>query len=118
MWGAGIGTRNMVFLTFGTGMGAGLILNGSLYRGDTTSSCRNQLAGLLNRSPDLADKLQQAVPCIPLTVEKSGTLFRRRSGRTKSPARAFQTVEHGRAYGVRIICLNLPYTLPCFTFLC
>jgi glucokinase len=31
--GAGVGTRNMVFLTFGTGMGAGLILNGSLYEG-------------------------------------------------------------------------------------
>lgn len=32
-WGAGRGTRNMVFLTFGTGMGAGLILNGALYSG-------------------------------------------------------------------------------------
>jgi len=32
-WGAGIGFSNLVFLTFGTGMGAGLILNGSLYRG-------------------------------------------------------------------------------------
>jgi glucokinase len=32
-WGAGRGTRNMVFLTFGTGMGAGLILNGQLYCG-------------------------------------------------------------------------------------
>ena len=31
--GAGRGTRNMVFLTFGTGMGAGLILNGQLYSG-------------------------------------------------------------------------------------
>lgn len=31
--GAGKGTRNMIFLTFGTGMGAGLILNGQLYRG-------------------------------------------------------------------------------------
>ncbi len=31
--GAGKGTSNMVFLTFGTGMGAGLILNGKLYRG-------------------------------------------------------------------------------------
>ena len=29
-WGAGQGCRNMVFLTFGTGMGAGLILNGEL----------------------------------------------------------------------------------------
>jgi len=33
MMGAGKGTRNMVFLTFGTGMGAGLILNGKLYSG-------------------------------------------------------------------------------------
>jgi len=32
-WGAGRGCRNMVFLTFGTGMGAGLILNGRLYSG-------------------------------------------------------------------------------------
>jgi glucokinase len=33
LMGAGKGTRNMVFLTFGTGMGAGLILNGQLYAG-------------------------------------------------------------------------------------
>ena len=32
-FGAGKGTRNMIFLTFGTGMGAGLILNGKLYTG-------------------------------------------------------------------------------------
>ena len=32
-YGAGKGTRNMVFLTFGTGMGAGLILDGKLYSG-------------------------------------------------------------------------------------
>lgn len=32
-FGAGIGTKNMVFCTFGTGLGAGLILNGSLYTG-------------------------------------------------------------------------------------
>ncbi len=37
--GAGKGTRNMIFLTFGTGMGAGLILNGRLYAGT------NDLAG-------------------------------------------------------------------------
>ena len=34
-FGAGQGTKNMIFLTFGTGMGAGLILNGSLYRGSS-----------------------------------------------------------------------------------
>ena len=32
-YGAGKGTKNMVFMTFGTGLGAGLILNGELYRG-------------------------------------------------------------------------------------
>ena len=32
-FGAGRGCKNMVFLTFGTGLGAGLILNGELYRG-------------------------------------------------------------------------------------
>lgn len=32
-WGAGRGCRNMVFLTFGTGMGSGLILDGRLYSG-------------------------------------------------------------------------------------
>lgn len=33
LWGAGQGCQNMIFLTFGTGMGAGLILNGQLYSG-------------------------------------------------------------------------------------
>ena len=32
-FGAGKGAKNMVFLTFGTGLGAGLILNGALYSG-------------------------------------------------------------------------------------
>ena len=32
-YGAGRGTRNMVFLTFGTGLGAGLVLDGKLYSG-------------------------------------------------------------------------------------
>lgn len=32
-FGAGKGAKNMVFLTFGTGMGAGLILDGKLYSG-------------------------------------------------------------------------------------
>lgn len=32
-YGAGRGCQNMIFLTFGTGLGAGLILNGKLYTG-------------------------------------------------------------------------------------
>lgn len=38
-WGAGVGCRDMAFLTMGTGIGAGLILDGHLYRG------RRDLAG-------------------------------------------------------------------------
>lgn len=33
LMGAGKGTKNLIFLTFGTGMGSGLILNGRLYAG-------------------------------------------------------------------------------------
>jgi len=33
LWGAGKGLDNIIFLTFGTGMGAGFILNGNLYAG-------------------------------------------------------------------------------------
>jgi len=36
--GAGQGTENMLFLTFGTGLGAGMILNGRLYEGTTDSA--------------------------------------------------------------------------------
>lgn len=32
-WGAGKGAKNMIFMTFGTGLGAGLILDGKLYTG-------------------------------------------------------------------------------------
>jgi len=38
LMGAGKGTSNMVFLTFGTGMGAGLILNGRLYCGTNNNA--------------------------------------------------------------------------------
>ena len=34
-YGAGAGCKNMIFLTFGTGLGAGLILDGKLYAGTT-----------------------------------------------------------------------------------
>lgn len=37
-FGAGKGARNLVFLTMGTGLGAGLILNEKLYRGSTDTA--------------------------------------------------------------------------------
>ena len=37
-FGAGKGYKNIIFLTMGTGMGAGLILNGNIYRGSTDTA--------------------------------------------------------------------------------
>ena len=37
-FGAGAGCENMIFLTFGTGFGSGLILNGQLYSGSTDNA--------------------------------------------------------------------------------
>lgn len=48
-FGAGQGCRNMIFLTFGTGLGAGLILDGRLYSGT------NDMAGEVGHMRLLAD---------------------------------------------------------------
>lgn len=48
-FGAGHGCKNMVFLTFGTGMGAGLILDGRLYAG--TNDMAGE-AGHMRLAPD------------------------------------------------------------------
>jgi glucokinase len=37
-FGAGKGFKNVIFLTMGTGMGAGIILNGNIYRGSTDTA--------------------------------------------------------------------------------
>jgi len=55
-FGAGRGAGNMVFLTFGTGFGAGLILNGALYSGAGNMAgeighCRAPLTGCGAYSP-------------------------------------------------------------------
>lgn len=38
LFGAGVGKQNVVFLTLGTGLGAGLILNGKIYRGSSDTA--------------------------------------------------------------------------------
>ena len=48
-FGAGRGTRNMIFLTHGTGMGGGLILDGKLYEGTTGDAGE---AGHVRMAPD------------------------------------------------------------------
>ena len=48
-YGAGRGTRNMAFLTFGTGLGAGLILDGRLYSGTNGNAGE---VGHLRLAPD------------------------------------------------------------------
>ena len=66
-FGAGKGTRNMAFLTFGTGLGAGLILDGKLYAG--TNDNAGELGHL--RLASIKEKLQMGgiVPWCP-DVEK------------------------------------------------
>lgn len=53
-WGAGMGCQDMAFLTMGTGIGAGLILDGALYRG------RRDLAGEIGH----ATIYPGGVPCL------------------------------------------------------
>ncbi len=53
-WGAGQGCRDMAFLTMGTGIGAGLILDGALYRG------RRDLAGEIGHATIYPD----GPPCL------------------------------------------------------
>ena len=48
-FGAGVGARNMVFITFGTGFGSGLILNGRLYSGTSGNAGE---AGHVRLAPD------------------------------------------------------------------
>ena len=48
-FGAGRGTRNMVFMTFGTGLGAGLVLDGRLYVGTNDNAGE---IGHLRLAPD------------------------------------------------------------------
>ena len=50
-WGAGRGARNVIFLTFGTGLGAGIIADGRLYRGSSGLSGEIGHLRLATRGP-------------------------------------------------------------------
>ena len=50
-FGAGQGTKNMVFFTFGTGLGAGLILDGKLYAGTNDNAGEAGHIRLAKRGP-------------------------------------------------------------------
>lgn len=85
-YGAGRGSRNMIFMTFGTGLGAGLILDGRLYTG------QNGMAGELGHIR-LSD-------CGPSGYGKSGSFEGFCSGRGIAQLgytlgmEAFQNGEH------------------------
>lgn len=50
-FGAGKGFKNVIFLTFGTGLGAGLILNGKLYSGTNDNAGEIGHVRLTNKGP-------------------------------------------------------------------
>ena len=56
LFGAGRGRRNLVFLTFGTGLGAGLILDGRLYRGTADRAGEVGHTGMTRRGPSAFGK--------------------------------------------------------------
>ncbi|MBQ1847927.1 MAG: ROK family protein [Clostridia bacterium] len=85
-YGAGKGTKNMIFLTFGTGLGAGLILNGALYTGT------NDMAGEAGHIR-LAD-------CGPVGYGKAGSFEGFCSGGG--------IAKLGRAYAEERLCKNEP----------
>ncbi|MBO5223328.1 MAG: ROK family protein [Clostridia bacterium] len=51
LFGAGQGTQNMIFMTFGTGLGAGLILDGKLYSGTNGNAGEIGHVRLANNGP-------------------------------------------------------------------
>ena len=55
-FGAGVGSKNMVFLTFGTGLGAGLILDGKLYCGTNDNAGEAGHIRLENDGPECYGK--------------------------------------------------------------
>ena len=90
-FGAGRGTQNMVFLTFGTGLGAGLILDGKLYSGTNDNAGETGHIRLAKNGPvgfgkhgsfegfcsgggiaRLAEEMAKRCKKIPTCIEKMG----------------------------------------------
>jgi glucokinase len=89
LWGAGRGFDNLAYLTCGTGIGAGLILNGRLYRG------KNNLAGEIGHAV--------IVPDGPVCVcGKRGCLEAFASG--ASIGRAGKAYYEDEAVTARVVC--------------
>jgi len=80
-FGAGRGTQHMIFLTFGTGLGGGLILNGQLYRG------ANGLAGEIGalRVSDSGPPLRDKPGCLEGFASGAGIAMNAQAARLKNP---------------------------------
>jgi glucokinase len=74
-FGAGRGCRNMVLMAIGTGLGAGLILDGALYRGNTESAGE---VGYLVSSPKDLDQVYDEFGAMELHVSGTGVANRAR----------------------------------------
>ena len=91
LFGAGRGTQNMVFLTFGTGLGAGLILDGKLYSGTNDNAGETGHIRLAKNGPmgfgkygsfegfcsgggiaRLAEEMAKRCKKVPACIEKMG----------------------------------------------
>ena len=81
--GAGRGCDDLIFLTFGTGLGAGLILNGRLYRGGT--GLAGEVGGI--RVSEVGPPLRDKPGCLEGFASGAGIarFARDRLGEKRSP---------------------------------
>lgn len=80
-YGAGTGTRNLIFLTFGTGLGGGLILDGKLYRG--TSGLAGEVGAI--RVSDNGPAIRNKPGCLEGFASGAGIASYAESVRAKNP---------------------------------
>jgi glucokinase len=127
-WGAGRGKRNLICVTVGTGIGGGIVLNGSLYRGvggahpevghhvidDSGPQCFCGARGcweVLARGPAMVERVLRESPTAGQGLTARGVCELARSG---DPVAAREVAREGRYLGLGIanlITLYAPDTI-------
>ena len=98
-FGAGIGLRNIVLLTLGTGVGGGILINGELYTG------KGLMAGHLGHITLNSAVDETGITGSPGTLEQAignTTVERRSSGRFDSTSRLVEAYDKGDSFAAYV----------------